>query len=239
MIDFAVIAAHADDAELGCGGTIASLVAQGHTGAIIDVTDASAATRGSAILRKQEARQAANILGVQQRISLDLLDAHLLLSESAINSVVQILRSLRPRAVFTHYADDRHPDHFTVCQIVQHAWYKAGLAGYHPELGSPHRPFRLFHFFGPVLGEVRFCVDISDYWECKMRAVLAYESQFHNPKSQLYGAETTIASKAFMDFVESRGRHFGSLIRTRYGEGFWCRETAQVHNPLSLATNFF
>ena len=232
-MDYMVIAAHADDAELGCGGTILKLNSQGCRGVIVDMTSATAATLGNAETRIQEAQKAADILGVEERVNLRLRDAHLKCDEAHVLKVIEVIRKYRPKILITQYFDDYHPDHYTTAEIVKSAWYKSGLRSLLPDQEA-YRPERLFHFMGPVFFEPTFCVDISEFYEKKMEAVYAYETQFHYPGKKVEDAKTQIASPAFIEFVQTRNRDLGTRIRRDYAEGFYCRELAEVDNICNL-----
>jgi bacillithiol biosynthesis deacetylase BshB1 len=232
-IDFLVFAAHADDAELGAGGTIAKMTHQGKRGVLVDLCDASAASRGTVDSRRSEADLAAQILGVPERINLGFPDAHLMFKEEYLRELVRIIRLYRPKILMTHYQDDNHPDHYHTAALVKEAWYKSGLQSLWPELPA-HRPRRLFHFMGPVLFQPVFCVDISAYFDIKWNAILAYKSQFWHKDIDLKDPITSISTPEFLDFVKTRNRFYGSSIRRQYAEPFWCREYAEAPDLLSL-----
>ena len=238
-IDFMVIAAHADDAELGCGGTILKMVDLGHQGILVDMTKATAATRGTPEQRIAEATNAAKILGCT-RINLGLPDAKLENSEANLFILIDLIRKYKPRMVFTHYPQDWHPDHTVTATLVEQAWYKAGLkalktAGHF----EAFRPRRLFYFLGSVEVEPVFCVDISDYWEQKISLIQTYESQFFTQQVEQWSGKTAISSPDFMEFIEVRNRFYGSRIKRKYAEAFWCKEWAEVFDPCALGERFF
>jgi N-acetylglucosamine malate deacetylase 1 len=238
-VDFMVIAAHADDAELGCGGTILKMVHLGRSGLLVDMTQATAATRGTPEQRLAEAAQAAKLLGCP-RINLGLADAKLENSEANLILLMDLMRKYRPRMVFTHHPQDWHPDHTVTAQLVEQAWYKAGLKALNTPNGEPsYRPRRLFHFIGSVEVEPIFCVDISDFWEQKLKVIHAYESQFYTQTADQWKGMTAISSPDFMEFIETRNRYYGTRIKRKYAEGFWCREWAEVFDPCALGERFF
>ena len=181
-IDFLAIGAHADDAEISAGGTIAKMVRAGRIGGILDLTDASMGTRGTPQDRHAEALCAAEILGIDFRRNLGLRDGCLTPHDpEALRQLVEVLRELRPRVLFTHSRSDRHPDHEACAALVREAGFKAGLAKY-PASGTPWRPRRVFHWMGARAAEPSFCVDVSETWGQRDQALAAYPSQFgHAP----------------------------------------------------------
>lgn len=238
--DFMVIGAHADDVELAMGGTVLKMTSAGAEGIIVDMTVATAASRGTPEQRIREANTAASILGVGLRLNLGFEDAALLpTSEKPLLKLIEIIRQYQPKMIFTHYSDDFHPDHMATCELVKNAWYKAGLTNFHSELGAGFRPARIFHFMGSVMVAPTFCVDISRFWEQKIKSIEAYESQFYNSNSSNYKGKSQISTPEFMDFIKTRFRFLGSQIRTEYAEPFWCRELAEVQNPLELGRRAF
>jgi len=232
-LDFLCVGAHADDVELGMGGTVAKLVRLGHRGAIVDLTDASSGTRGTPEQRLAEAAQAARILGVE-RFNLGFRDGHLdHRDESLRRRFGEFLREHRPRVVFTHPFPDRHPDHEQTQALVREMGFLSGLAKY-DLAGDPFRPARVFHWMGARDGEPDFCVDVSMDWTTRNRAIDAFSSQF-GP----VGPETPISGAAFREVLEARGRYLGSRIRAVHAEGFHCEELPEVADPCGLAERMF
>lgn len=228
-LDFLAIGAHADDVELGCGGTVAKLVSQGRKGAILDLTDGALGSRGDAATREREATEAARILGVERHCA-GLPDGGLAPHDPlAVRTIASWIRRLRPGTVFVHPLTDRHPDHEAAASLVREACFKAGLLKYEAE-GEPFRPARLFHYQGFRSSEPDFVVDVSEHWETRLRALAAYPSQF-DPAA---GAPTTIASKELHDFLEARALYLGGRARCGRAEGFTCEELLAVEDPCGL-----
>lgn len=230
-LDFLAIGAHADDVELGCGGTVAKLVAQRRRGAILDLTDGALGSRGDASTRLAEATRAAEILGVE-RYCAGLPDGSLVPHDPRfVQTLAGWIRKLRPATVFVHPLQDRHPDHEAAAQLVREACFKAGLLKYEVE-GTPFRPSRIFHYQGFRSGEPDFVVDVSAHWETRLAALAAYPSQF-DPAA---GAPTTIASKELHDFLDARSLFLGGRARCGRAEGFTCEELLAVDDPCALPT---
>jgi bacillithiol biosynthesis deacetylase BshB1 len=247
-VDFMAVAAHPDDAELFGGGTFLKLRAMGRTGVLVDVTDGGAGTRGSAAIRAKEAAAAAKALGMQ-RVGLGEADGRVVNTLAAQWKLIEAIRRFRPKVVFTHHPAEEHPDHGAVAAMVKEAVFRAGLAkltyGARPELveGAPYRPGRIYYAVASALSVVpSFCVDVTAQWDEKLRVIRRYESQFFVPSSanaSKYKGATDLATPAFMQALEIRGRFFGARIRRRYAEAFWCEEIAEVTDPTALGGERF
>jgi bacillithiol biosynthesis deacetylase BshB1 len=232
-IDFLCIGAHADDIELGMGGTVAKMVRLGHRGLLVDLTDGAMGTRGTPEQRLSEAEESARILGVRRR-NLGFPDGTLRPDEPVLlERIVALFRETRPRIVFTHPLRDRHPDHEAVSEIVRQACFKSGLAKW-PAPGEAYRPNRLFHWMGPRQGDPDFCVDVTHDWPARLDSIRAYGSQFGEQ-----GPETAISGSAFHGFLVARARYLGSRIRADLAEGFTCDELPEVADPCDLGTREF
>jgi len=235
--DFMAIGAHADDIEIGIGGTVAKLVDLGHTGVIVDMTDASAGTRGTPEQRLREAAQAAKTLGVA-RENLGLPDGRLTDTIAAQDALIRLLRKWRPKILLTHHFSEEHPDHEATAHIVKAAQFRAGLSKL-PIPGEAWRPKRLFHWIGMELHEPDFAVDVSEYWKTKLAAIACFHSQVLGPASKNFQGKTDLSTPAFLDAIEVRGRFFGARIKRRYGEAFVCTELPEVNDLTSLGLERF
>jgi N-acetylglucosamine malate deacetylase 1 len=235
-VEILAIAAHRDDIELTCGGTLIKSARQGRTTAIIDLTAGETGTRGSAELRAQEAEAAAKILGVSQRINLGLPDAGLVNTPETRALLATAIRKLRPRIVIAPPLQGRHPDHIVAGQLVRDACFVAGLAKVAPET-PPHRPRKVIHAIAFREDHVKptFVVDISDVFEDKMRAIMCYASQFDGA---IQAGEVYPTGEPLYEVVRHQSAHYGSLIRTRFGEPFHTSETMRVDDvgALEVAT---
>jgi bacillithiol biosynthesis deacetylase BshB1 len=250
------VGAHADDVELGAGGTLLRLASLGRRGVLVDMTDASMGTRGTPAIRVREAAAAARLLKVAApRVNLGLPDGRLTdpsLDAEAERLLVEAIRRHRPKVMITHHWREEHPDHGRTAELVKRAAYKAGLAKLDVP-GAPFRPGRLFHFIGEALHEPSFCVDITPFWRGKLAAVLAYESQFHRavPSGRgaragggtgaagRFGLSTDLATPAFLENLEARNRFWGIRIKRRYAEAFVCAELPEVGDLTDLGGERF
>jgi bacillithiol biosynthesis deacetylase BshB1 len=231
-VDILAIAAHRDDVELTCAGTLLKAVDAGYTAAILDLTAGETGTRGSAKLRQEEAERAAEILGVTDRRNAGLPDAHLHNTDEARRAIVQQIRYFAPRVVILPFPVGRHPDHRIASELGRDACYLAGLARYEAE-GQPHRPHKLLYALSYREDPVKptFVVNISSQFERKLAAIKCYGSQFDGAKA---AGEIFPTGQDLYSLVAIQNAHYGSLIRTQYGEPFFTHETVEVDDVLKL-----
>ena len=231
-VDILAIAAHRDDVELTCAGTLLKAVDAGHRAGILDLTAGESATRGSADLRADEAQRASEILGVTERRNAALPDAHLHNSEEARRIVVAEIRHFAPRVVILPFAVGRHPDHRVASELGRDACFLAGLARY-DALGAPHRPHKILYALSYREDPLKptFVVDISPQFERKLAAIRCYASQFDGAKA---AGEIFPTGQDLYSLVETQNAHYGSLIRAHYGEPFFTHETMAVDDVMAL-----
>jgi bacillithiol biosynthesis deacetylase BshB1 len=244
-LDLLALAAHPDDIELGCAGTLIKLATRGYRTAAFTLTAGESGTRGTPEIRKREYEAAAKIMRVAQHGMLDIPDAGI--EETQLNrlKLVRLIRQLQPRLVATMHWEARHPDHIHASHLVRDAAMISGLKNLdlsplvgveavHDELKRPWRPFRVLYTPERYEIPVSFIVDISDTYEEKMRAVLAHESQFHGANMHKYGAErTSISRPEFLEFIAAKNRQWGAMIGVKYGEAFIVRESVRIDDPVT------
>jgi bacillithiol biosynthesis deacetylase BshB1 len=233
-VDLLAIAAHRDDVELTCGGTLAKAAKAGHRVGVIDLTQGEMGTRGDAKTRATEAEQAAKKLGVALRLNAGMRDAHLENTEASRKTLVALIRRTRPRVVILPFPVGRHPDHRVASELGRDACYLAGLAKYEPGTGgAAHRPFKLLYALAYREDPVKptFVVDISEVFETKMQAIRCYGSQFDGAKA---AGEIFPTGQDLYELIRVQSAHYGSLIRQPYGEPFYTAETQQVDDVLQL-----
>jgi bacillithiol biosynthesis deacetylase BshB1 len=231
-VDILAIAAHRDDVELTCAGTLLKAADAGYRTGILDLTAGETATRGSADLRAEEASRAGSILGVAERRNAGLPDAHLQSSEESRRVVVAEIRHFAPRVVILPFPVGRHPDHRVASELGRDSCFLAGLARYDAP-GSPHRPHKILYALSYREDPLKptFVVDISGQFDRKLAAIRCYASQFDGAKA---AGEIFPTGQDLYSLVETQNAHYGSLIRTRYGEPFYTHETVAVDDVLSL-----
>jgi bacillithiol biosynthesis deacetylase BshB1 len=236
-LDLLVLAAHPDDAEIACGGTIAKHVALGHQVGIVDFTRGELGTRGTPELRAEEAAEAARILKVSARDNLGLKDGFFQNDPEHQLTVVRAVRKYRPEIVLANAVYDRHIDHGKGASLGYDACFLSGLAKVETfdaqgKKQAPWRPSVVYHSIQSLFIEPDFIVDISEHFERKMEAVRAFKSQFYDPASN--EPETYISNPSFLRMLEARATEFGHAIGTRYGEGFTVRRYPGVNSLFDL-----
>ncbi len=237
-LDLLAIAAHRDDAELTCGGTLIRAVDAGHAVGVLDLTQGEMGTRGSAELRAAEAAAAALVMGLSTRENLGLPDAGIRNDDETRALLVRMLRHLRPRVVIAPAPRGRHPDHRRATELIRDACFLAGLAKYAPGDAAAFRPFKLLHVvtYREDAGKPSFVVDISDQFARKMAAVRCYASQFDGA---IQAGEVFPNGEPLYDVVMHQAAHYGTLIRARYGEPFFTDETMRVDDVTALSVSTF
>jgi bacillithiol biosynthesis deacetylase BshB1 len=231
-VDILAIAAHRDDVELTCAGTLLKALDAGYRTAILDLTAGETGTRGSADVRAEEAARAAALLGVAERRNAGLPDAHLENSVAARRVVVDHIRHFAPRVVILPFPVGRHPDHRVASELGRDACYLAGLARYDAP-GPAHRPHKVLYALSYREDPVKptFVVDISEQFDRKLASIRCYASQFEGAKA---AGEIFPTGQDLYSLVQTQNAHYGSLIRTRYGEPFYTEETMAVEDVVRL-----
>lgn len=247
-LDILAIAAHRDDVEQTCGGTLLKAAQRGQRTGILDLTQGEMGTRGTADDRAREADDAAKILGVQCRRVLDIPDGRVENTWENRLKVATVIRETQPRVVILPYWKGRHPDHYTASVLGYEACFLAGLAKLSLSSGpsavsqnsaginqsdslAPHRPFKII--YATLYYDIRptFVVDISEQFESKFASILAYKSQFSNQETgkDLFPAHEEIRAR-----VESMARFYGTLGGVSHGEPFLQKEVGLVDDLLSI-----
>ncbi len=215
--ELVVFAAHPDDAELCCGGLLLNTARRGRTTAVVDATRGELGSLGTPEIRATEAAAAAKALGLTRRINLGIPDGHVRDTDENRLLVVRTIRELKPQLVIAPPAEDHHPDHMGLADLVRQSFYLCGIKNYLPDV-PPHRPRALLHHMGSRPLDPQVVVDISDVIEGRMAAVRCYQSQFGQPQNGDFPIR--IASKRFLESFEASFKYFGSLIGVAYGEPY-------------------
>ncbi|EAR12001.1 hypothetical protein PI23P_11727 [Polaribacter irgensii 23-P] len=235
-LDILVFGAHPDDVELGCGGTILKEVSLGKKVGIIDLTQGELGTRGSGELRIIEANNAAKIMGVAVRENLGFADGFFTNDKEHQLAVIKTIRKYQPDIVLCNAEDDRHIDHGKGSQLVSDACFLSGLVKIKTSLGDEEqekwRPQQVYHYIQWKNSTPHFVVDVTGFIPAKTAAVLAYSSQFYDPKST--EPETPITSKNFIDSIKYRAKDLGRLIGVEHAEGFTSERYVAVENLSKL-----
>lgn len=209
--------AHADDVEIGMGGTIAKYASFGKKIGICDLTEAELSSNGSIETRKKEANEAAKILGVHVRENLQQKDRGLYVTEDSIKQVVSVIRKYQPEVVFAPYFVDRHPDHGNCTKIVEEAIFSAGIRKYETgEKLPPHRVSKVIYYMINGFHKPDFVIDISAHMDSKLASLNAYRSQFQRTDETF---DTPLVN-GYIDSVRAREKLFGKEVGIKYAEGF-------------------
>lgn len=235
-LDILAFGAHPDDVELGCGATIAKEIFLGKKVGIIDLTRGELGTRGSSDLRAIEATNAATILGVSLRENLDFADGFFTNNKQHQLEIIKMIRKYQPEIVLCNAIDDRHIDHAKGSKLVSDACFLSGLIKVETFIESQNqkkwRPKHVYHFIQWKNIEPDFVVDITGFLDKKVASVMAYSSQFYDPKSN--EPETPITSKNFIDSITYRARDLGRLIDVECAEGFTTERFVAIENLSKL-----
>jgi len=221
-LDILVFGVHPDDAELGCGGTIAKEISLGKNVGIIDLTRGELGTRGTAEIRDLEAKNAAKILGVKIRENLNMRDGFFVNDEKHQLEVIKMIRKYKPEIVLCNAIYDRHIDHGKGSKLVSDACFLSGLSKIKTHLDGKEqnawRPKVIYHYIQWKDIKPDFVVDITGFIDKKTEAILAYKSQFYNKESK--ESSTPITSQNFLESITYRAKDLGRLVGVDFAEGF-------------------
>jgi len=231
-LDILVFAAHPDDAEMSCGGTIMKAIQEGKKVGIIDLTRGELGTRGTKDTRAEESAEATRILGIHIRENLELDDCFFDLEKETQLKVISKIRKYRPQVVLANAIEDRHPDHGRGAKLIQESFFKSGLPKIETKdeqgnLQEAYRPDSLFHYIQDRYIKPDFVIDISEFVERKMESIKAFKTQFYNPDSS--EPITYISKPDFLESLIGRNREYGKLLKTgTYAEGFTVNKIIEV-----------
>lgn len=235
-LDILVIAAHPDDAELACSGTIASHIEKGYKVGILDLTQGEMGTRGTPEMRILESNDSSRILGLSARENLGFKDIFFKDDESHQFEIIKIIRKYQPEIVLANAVSDRHPDHAKGASVATHACFMSGLRKietiYENKHQEPWRPKFIYHYIQNNYIKPDFVVDVTDFWDLKLASIKAFKSQFYDPQNK--EPQSFISSAEFLDFIEARSREFGHSINSKFGEGFTVEKMIGVRDLFDL-----
>jgi len=230
-LDILAIGSHPDDVELGCSGTLISEVLKGKKVGIVDLTQGELGTRGTIETRRQEAADAARIMGLVARENLMMRDGFFQNDEAHQMQLIRVIRKYRPEVVIANILEDRHPDHGKGGWLAYDSCFLSGLQQIKTTDDSGHqqekwRPKMLLHYLQDRFFEPDVIYDISHVWEKRMEAIKAFKTQFHNPGSN--EPQTYISSPDFMEALSARARLLGKRIGVKYAEGFLSKKNIGI-----------
>ena len=232
LVDILVFGVHPDDIELSCTGSVLRHIALGYKVGLVDLTKGELGTRGNAALRLEESTAAAVIQKVSFRANLDMEDGFFENSQTNLLEVIKIIRMARPRIILATAVSDRHPDHGRAAKLVSDAFFYSGLKKIQTDGNETHRADHLYHYIQDKNLMPDICVDVTAYVNQKMKAIMAYKSQFFSSDAE--GPDTPISSPAFLDFIRSKMAVFGRSIRVDFAEGFNTIRTPGVKDLTNL-----
>lgn len=228
-VDILAFGIHPDDVELSASGTLLSHMDQGYSVGICDLTKGELGSRGNARTRLLESKNAAEILGVDWRVNLELADGFSVIDKKHILALAEIIRLSRPKIILANALDDRHPDHPRGAKLAREAFFFSGLSRITSIQGKPHRANSLFHYIQDKQLSPDFIYDISPYIELKMASIKAFKTQFFQGDNE-DNVQTPISSKQFMDFMYAKMKVYGRPIQADYAEGFNVHRTPGLTN---------
>lgn len=230
-VDVLTIAAHPDDIELTCSGTLLKMVDKGYSVGILDLTQAELGTRGTPEIRAKEAEAAKAVIGAKFRERLNFGDSRLTASIENRFALAEKIRAARPKTVILPYWEARHPDHYTAATLGYEACYAAGLKQL-PVSGEPHRPKKIL--YASMYWEVRpsFLVDISPYFDRKIQAINCFASQFSGDLRDI--TELYPAWGVLIDRITTQCKYFGHLMGVDYAEPFVVKEVMAIDDIVTL-----
>lgn len=236
-VDILAIGVHPDDIELSCCGTILKHIDMGKKVGILDLTRGELGTRGTAETRDEEAANAAIIMGTSFRKNARMADGFFTHTQENLLKIIKVIRFCQPEIVLNNATSDRHPDHGRAAKLVSDACFLSGLIkietkGEDGKVQEKWRPKAMYHYIQDYRLEPDFVIDITPYFEKKVKSILAYKTQFYNPESK--EPETPISSKAFMDFLQARAVGMGRPAGYKYAEGFIAGRTIGLKNLFDL-----
>ena len=221
-LDILVFAAHPDDVELSCSGTVLKHIDLGYKVGIIDLTKGELGSRGTAQIRAKESECASKVLGIHVRENLGFRDGFFEIDENHIMKVIQVIRKYQPEIILANAINDRHPDHKRAGDLVSRASFLSGLVKIETSIKQKPqvawRPKVLYRYIQEQYQLPDFVVDITGYEEQKLLAIKCFKSQFYDPNSD--EPNTPISRKDYLDFVKEKMKKHGGQINTAYGEGF-------------------
>lgn len=231
-LDILVFAAHPDDVELACSGTVLKHISLGYKVGIVDLTRGELGTRGSAEIRAEETKVASSILGIHSRENLGFRDGFFEIDEAHLLKVVEVIRKYQPELILANAASDRHPDHKRAGDLVSRANFLSGLVKIETANQTAWRAKVVYRYIQDNYIEPDFVVDISGFEAKKLEAIKAFKSQFYNPNST--EPKTPISREDFLDFILARAKQLGRPINAEYGEGFTVERYVGVDDLFEL-----
>lgn len=228
-IDILAFGAHPDDVEIGMAGSLAKWASTGKQIVICDLTEAELSSNGDIETRRKESKASAEILGIAERVNLNIADRGLFKSEDNIREIVNVIRKYQPTVVFAPYKKDRHPDHGNCSELVREAFFSAGIRKYKGTEEFPaHKTKGFYHYLINGFSNPDFMIDISNFIDYKIKALEAYQSQFYSSNE---GVATPL-TEGYIETIVAREKLFGKEVDVAYAEGFISGKPLLINNDL-------
>lgn len=235
-LDILAFAAHPDDLELAASGTVLKHIKAGKKVGVVDLTQGELGSRGSAEIRHLEAEKASGIMGLSSRDNLKMADGFFEHSKENLIKIIEQIRHYRPEIVLMNAIDDRHPDHGRASKLVSEACFLSGLrrieTSYEDKIQEAYRPKNVYHYIQDRYIKPDFIIDITEFYDQKIEAIMAYKSQFYDPEST--EPNTPISGKDFLDSLNGRMSEFGRAIGVLYAEGFTAEKLIGVDSLFDI-----
>ncbi len=249
-VDLLGIAAHPDDVELSCAGTMIQAKLEGKRTAIVDLTRGELSTRGTLETRAAETEVATKVLGLDARLNLGMSDGNIELTQANLLKLIAAIRTFRPTIMLTPHERERHPDHVAASTLAHRAMFYAGLAKIETfdDAGNPqkpHRPLLTLQYMQTYTFEPKIILDISRVFRQRMEAVEAYGTQLFaggrlehmkHADADTNDPPTFLTQSGFYEWIEARARHYGMIIGAEFGEPFWCYEPLGTKDLFGMVT---
>lgn len=242
-IDVIVFAPHPDDAEIFCGGTIASLGASGHSVAIVDLTRGELSTGGTPKTREAETANASEVLGVSKRINLNFPDGQIAIDKTSsigqeqLEALVGTIRDLRPKLILSPFQQSRHPDHSATSHLVDQAIFFAGVKKFSPkEEQTKFSPLQVAYYQMRFVAKPSFIVNTECFQDKKLAAINCYQSQI-SPQSSSPEDQTLLNAANTLQSISARDQFYGSMVGSQYAEPFVTRNAIRIDNPVAFFEN--
>lgn len=235
-LDILAFAAHPDDVELACSGTIMKHIHEGKKVGVVDLTQGELGSRGSIEIRYIESAESARIMGLSARENLKMADGFFDINQENKIKIIEQIRRFRPEIVLANAIEDRHPDHGRASKLVSEACFLAGLMKietfWNGEVQEHYRPKVVYHYIQDRYIKPDFVVDITEFFDRKMESIMAYKSQFYDPNSN--EPSTPISGQEFLDSIKGRMGAFGREIGVKYAEGFTSERLVGINSLFDL-----
>lgn len=235
-LNILAFAAHPDDVELACAGTVIKEINAGNKVGIIDLTGGELGTRGSKEIRAEEAKKSAKYMGISVRKNLDLGDGFFEVNQTNLLKIIEQIRIHQPQLVLTNAPNDRHPDHGKGYELVERACFLSGLIKvetiHNGEVQKAWRPSKVLNYIQDNYIKPDVVIDVSDYIDNKIEAIMCFSSQFYDKDSK--EPETPISSEQFLEHIKGRAVQFGRGINAKYAEGFTCSSYVGIESILNV-----